>query len=386
MLISRPSAWEGLKSQGCDFSEPQKDQAAKALIEQANSYLETKPLSVTTKSKAPPGGTLHDYISLGRYWWPNENIADGLPYVRRDGEVNPEIYEYKDFVYLTKMVERVVPLAKAYWLTQDERYAEWIVAQIRTWFIDESTRMNPNLNYAQCVPGVSDGRCYGIIEALPLTLLLDYVQLIQHSAHWTDDDNTALNGWFSDYLDWFLTSENGKEEKAQINNHGTYYDMQVAHYMLHLGRTEEVKSFLEASRNRRIAEQIEPDGSQPHELKRTLSFAYVTYNLNALARLARYGEQVGVDFWNYVAPNQVSMLKAMDWLLPYLEKPDTWLNHATDLKPPKPENALRILQSLWESTQNRKYLDVWSAIKGQQATSIDPELEWLLDNSVVDEA
>jgi hypothetical protein len=46
------------------------------------------------KSFVPPSGDKHDYVSLTPYWWLNPDTSNGLPYVYRDGHVNPQIHEY----------------------------------------------------------------------------------------------------------------------------------------------------------------------------------------------------------------------------------------------------------------------------------------------------
>ena len=37
----------------------------------------------------PPSGNKNNYASYSRYWWPDPAKADGLPYIRRDGETYP---------------------------------------------------------------------------------------------------------------------------------------------------------------------------------------------------------------------------------------------------------------------------------------------------------
>src|SRR5688572_7166406 len=61
------------------------------LIKQANKALAGPLISVThKKTLLPPTGDAHDYYSLSPYWWPDSSKSDGLPYIRRDGETNPE--------------------------------------------------------------------------------------------------------------------------------------------------------------------------------------------------------------------------------------------------------------------------------------------------------
>ena len=41
-----------------------------------------------------PSGDPRDYVSLSPYWWPDPKKEDGLPYIRRDGEINPDRDHY----------------------------------------------------------------------------------------------------------------------------------------------------------------------------------------------------------------------------------------------------------------------------------------------------
>src|SRR5687768_18515072 len=49
------------------------------------------PFSVTSKQVTPPSGDKRDYMSQAPYFWPDPKSPNGLPYIRRDGERNPEI-------------------------------------------------------------------------------------------------------------------------------------------------------------------------------------------------------------------------------------------------------------------------------------------------------
>src|SRR3989304_9863874 len=64
------------------------DAALAQLTAEAQAALQVGPFSVVNKPVTPPSGDKHDYMSLARYYWPNPNTPDGLPYVERDGEVN----------------------------------------------------------------------------------------------------------------------------------------------------------------------------------------------------------------------------------------------------------------------------------------------------------
>ncbi len=118
-------------------------------------------------------------MSIGPYWWPDPAKPDGLPYIRRDGEVNPERQAIKDVDYLKNLNADVSVLGLAYYLTGEEKYARHAADLLRVWFLNKETRMNPNLNYGQAIPGKTEGRGIGIIDTKGLVNLIDGVQLLK---------------------------------------------------------------------------------------------------------------------------------------------------------------------------------------------------------------
>ncbi|MEX0613808.1 MAG: alginate lyase family protein [Pirellulales bacterium] len=291
--------------------------ALKDLKREAHDALSEGPFSVVNKPATPPSGDKHDYMSLAPYWWPNPDTPDGLPYIHRDGERNPAIAKLRNREDLGKMAETIETLALAYYFTGDEKYAARVRLLLRTWFINAETRMNPNFNYAQGVRGHNTGRGQGLIESRLFMQSVEAVGLIAGSPHWTDQDELALRDWFSEFLNWMLTSRIGRDEGNAKNNHGTYYDLQVAVYALYLDNTDSARQVLESVGEKRIAVQIEPDGRQPLELARTKAWSYSIGNLSGLMRLAALGERLGVDLWHYETEDGRSIRVAIDFLVPF---------------------------------------------------------------------
>jgi hypothetical protein len=290
----------------------------------ARAAMTVGPFSVTSKKRTPPGGDKHDYMSQAPYWWPDPAKPDGLPYVQRDGQRNPEIYEITDAANLKKMGVAVETLAFAYYFTGDEQFADRAAVLLRTWFLDEPTRMNPNLRFAQAVLGVNDGRGTGIIESVYLMYVVDAVGLLHGSSHWTDADDRAMREWFAQYLRWMLDSKPGKDEAAAKNNHGTYFDAQAATFALLTGDAEVAKRIIEQVPAKRIAVQVEPDGRQPLELRRTKAWSYSIMNARGLMLLARLGEHVGIDLWHNETPDGRGIRKAIDFLAPFATGEQKW--------------------------------------------------------------
>jgi hypothetical protein len=299
-------------------------QAIETLLRDAAKALKAPQTSVMEKPEAPPSGDKHDYMSVAPYWWPDTTKPSGTPYIRRDGEVNPEHDIIGDRVRIGRMMGDVRTLALAYYITGDETYANNAIARLNVWFLDPPTRMNPNLKYAQSIKGVVEGRGIGIIDAHGFRDVIDAMQLLKGSKSWTPEIDKGMRDWFAAYLQWLCESPNGKEESDAKNNHGTTYDVQVSSIALYLGKRDIARQISLAAGEKRIAVQIEPDGSQPLELERTKSWGYSVMNIDALVNLALLARQTGVDFWHFSTNDGRCIQKAIDFLLPFALDSKQW--------------------------------------------------------------
>ncbi|MGB2806522.1 MAG: alginate lyase family protein, partial [Sedimentisphaerales bacterium] len=270
--------------------------ALKSLRLEADDALKQGPFSVMDKKLTPPSGDKHDYISLGPYWWPDPKKPDGLPYIRRDGRVNPEARTNEtDRPAFGRMTSAIQALAPAWYFTNHEPYAVHAAILLRTWFLDPATKMNPNLQFGQAIPGRTQGRDIGIIDTARLVRIIDAIGLLESSPAWTAEDRNAMRQWCAEYLKWLRTSKLGLGEEKKLNNHGTWYDAQVVSLALYAGQNDLARQIIEQIPSRRINKQIEPDGKQPHELARTKSLGYSTGNLDGFFRLAIMAEKLAID-------------------------------------------------------------------------------------------
>jgi hypothetical protein len=305
-------------------NNPRYQEVFKRLRKNAEISRKRGPYSVMDKEDVPPSGDRHDYLSFARYWWPNPETNDGLPYIRRDGRTNEGLLAKGDRVTIGKLYDDVETLALASYLLNDDRYSRHAAMLVRTWFLDTATRMNPHLRYGQAVPGRNDGRGSGIIDTRHFIRVLDAVALLRETGAWTDADQSGLVAWMKQYLEWLQHDPMGQDEADSENNHGTWYDAQVAAIAMFVGERELARQIVERAKSKRIASCIEPDGSQPEEINRTRGLHYSVFNMSAMAVLARIGEQVDVDLWNYESPDGRSLRRALDFAMPYLSGEKEW--------------------------------------------------------------
>ena len=330
------------------------DAAWTKLKSDAQKTLGAGPFTVLEKGATPPSGDKHDYLSQAPYFWPDPGKPNGLPYIRRDGERNPEINKITDHKTIDDLENAVETLALAYYLGGDEAYATKAVQLLRTFFLAPATRMNPNLEYAQFIPGVNTGRGIGLIETRGFTRVVDAVGLLGGSKALTKDDERGLKDWFGKFLQWMLDSKNGREESAAKNNHGTYYDVQVTSFALFVGRTDLAKQTLEQAKQKRIAAQIEPDGRQPLELARTKAWSYSNGNLDGLMLLATLGQRVGIDLWNFQTRDGRGIRKALDFLTPVAVGKQKWAYQEIE-GGVKPESLFPLMRRAAQVYQDKSY-------------------------------
>jgi len=313
-----------LRDEKQHYSPHANNDLAAAILKAADRAMKEGPFSVIDKETIPPSGDKHDYMSMGTYWWPNPKTANGLPYVRRDGERNPEIEKIPDHQNMGRVGKDSRLLGLGFYLTGKEAYAARAALLLRTWFLDPATRMNPNLNFGQGIPGITTGRGTGIIDSHSLTDVVDAVGLLAGSTNWKAEDQKGMEKWFADYLSWLEENPIGQDEAKAANNHGTFYDVQVADFALFIGKPEIAREVVKKAEEKRLARQVMPDGSQPLEAERTRGLSYSLFNLEGLMELGDLGEHIGVDLWHFETGDGRSIRRALDYLLPFAAGTKKW--------------------------------------------------------------
>jgi len=331
------------------------------ILRAANQYLSEKPMTITASKSPRSAGGLHDFFSEGDYWWPDPNNPSG-PYIQRDGMTNRDNFtDHRK--YLMRLSVQVPALVAAWKLTEDPRYSKHVARHLRAWFIDEATRMNPNLEYAQAIQGRFTGRGIGIIDTIHLVEVARAIEVLQSAKGLSPGDLKAVKLWFADYLIWMTTSKNGLEEREAKNNHGTCWVMQVAAFAKLTGNQQLLDYCRGRFKTVLVPNQIASDGSFPHELRRTKPYGYSLFNLDAMTTVAQILSTPEDNLWNFALPDGRGIVRAMEYMSPYIKDKKRW-----PLKPDAMYDAewpMRHSSLLFAGRAfgNAEYISLWKTLK-----------------------
>ena len=124
-----------------------------------------------------------------------------------------------------------------------------------------------------------------------------------------------MNNWLKAYLKWLTKSQLGKEGAKQENNHGSWYRFQTTALAFYLGEEKLFARELKQTK-KAMGKQFNDEGAQKHELKRTKSFYYSCFNLDAVTRIAVIAERADQSLWDYPSTEKSELSQAIDFLMP----------------------------------------------------------------------
>ncbi len=294
----------------------------KEILARADSNLRLPPVTITAIPCERSAGGLHDFYSEGDYWWPDPHDPEG-PYIRRDGLSNPHNFtgHRKVMIRFSMLTGN---LTSAWLITGDRKYALAVLPHLRAWFITDSSRMNPDLRYAQAIKGRYTGRSIGIIDGIHLMEVARSVRVLGQAHLIPPDDLAEIKHWFALFTDWLTTSDFGKAEMMHPNNHSTCWNMQTAVYARLAGDSGVVALCRNHFLNRLLPLQMAEDGSFPRELKRTKPYGYSLFNLDAMVMNCLVLSDATHDLWTYKTTDGKSIRKAIAYMAPYVKDKSGW--------------------------------------------------------------
>lgn len=345
------------KTQNRRLEEPLKQQ----ILARAEKDRLAEPVTVTSFVAERSAGTPHDFFSEGDYWWPDTLSPDG-PYVRRDGETNPDnfVEHRRALIRFSRIVGN---LTSAYLLTGDRKYIAPAMKHVRAWFMDDSTRMNPHLLYAQAIKGRATGRGIGIIDTIHLMEVVQSLIRLEEEGLLSKDELEGTKKWFAAYLDWMSTHPYGIDEMNAANNHGTCWAMQAAIFAKYVGDKRMMRLCADRFKTIFLVEQMAADGSFPRELARTKPYGYSLFNLDAMATLCRILSTEADNLWEYTTPDGKNMQKAMQFMYPYIVDKPAWPYLADVMYWEEWPVAQPALLFAWKQYGNEEYYRTWLALE-----------------------
>lgn len=330
------------------------------ILREAAWAMHQKPVTITHSIATRSAGGKHDFYSEGDYWWPDPKNPGGR-YVQHDGETNPENFVAHRHAMIRFSII-VGDLAAAYLVTHDHKYVHQALKHIYAWFRDTATMMNPNLQYAQAIHGITTGRGIGIIDTIHLMEVAQAIYLFEQAGLIPPAGLAAIKSWFGDYIHWLMTSKNGQDEMNAKNNHGTCWDMQVASFAKVTGDTSVLNFCRDRYTQVLLPHQMAPNGSFPREEARTKPYGYSLFNLDAMTTICQILSDKTHDLWEYSTPDGRNIRKGIQYLYPYVKDKGSW---------PKPPDVM--YWKFWPVAQpflvfgaaafdNTRYYDLWKKL------------------------
>ena len=304
------------------------DELKDEILKSAEINIKDHPVTVTAFRSERSAGGIHDFYSEGDYWWPDTINPNG-PYIQRDGQSNPDNFVAHRHAMI-RFSTLVGNLMSAYLLTKDIKYIDAALVHIRAWLVDEETKMNPNLLYAQAIKGITTGRGIGIIDTIHLIEVVQSLIQMEKLGLLSEEDKEGTKRWFTEYLTWLTTHPNGIKEMNALNNHGTCWVMQAAIFAKYTDNKEVLEFCSNRYKTVLLPDQMERDGSFPRELRRTKPYGYSLFNLDAMATICQILSTDDDNLWIYTTPDGKNIQKGFDFLLPFVTDKSSW-RYQTDV-------------------------------------------------------
>jgi hypothetical protein len=333
-----------------------------SLMEKAAQSLNEGPWSVVDKRSFGCGPSLscRDYYNPWPYMWPQRNESGSIDWTREfvmnNGEILPgsvlytEGSEHFDYTRLESMQRNTTVLALAYAISANQSYAEKAAANLRVWFLEPGTRMNPNLSYTQVAwvgnPPQWRRKAFGTIEMSGVYFFLDAVRIVEGSGALSILEIHNLRRWFREYLHWLYMS-NGRKEASEFDpnggipevfapNHiGLNFDIQLASVAAYCGNLSLAVRTIHRAVSRLDA-HVNSTGAMPKEQRVGSCEHFTALALNGWSVAARVASSIGIDYWRRfrVANRNISKLcLAMEYGNPLLDNRETCAGDGAPIDP-----------------------------------------------------
>lgn len=290
------------------------------VLEEAAWAMQQEPITISASLCSRSAGGKNDFYSEGDYWWPDTNNLEA-PYIQKDGLTNPDNF-VTHRLSMIRFSKIIGALASAYKITGDIKFVQQAELHLNAWFINEQTKMNPNLQFAQAIKGRFTGRGIGIIDTIHLMEVAQGTLVMQDKMK--SESLSQIKKWFTDYLSWMMTSSNGIEEMSAKNNHGTCFVMQIASFAKFTGDFTLMQFCSNRFKQVLLPNQMAENGSFPLELARSKPYGYSIFNLDAMTAICQIISTKTDNLWQYKTAEGKNIKTAIDYLHSYIADKSKW--------------------------------------------------------------
>lgn len=181
---------------------------------------------------------------------------------------------------LQKLFDSTTLFSLAYGITGNKLYANKAYNNIKSWFLDPKTKMNPNMDYCH----FENDKNTNLLDILGFYYLIDAIKIIINL--FTKDELFNLKLWFKQFLSWLNDSPLAEKESNKNNYHKTsilIVKFSIAFFISDMKELEKIKKLA----HELIDIQLDNKGYQIFEQKKDDTFHYYLYNLQLLIILIR---------------------------------------------------------------------------------------------------
>jgi hypothetical protein len=322
-----------------------------------------QPITSIPAKRSP--GAANDYYSEPEDYFPSK---DGeAPWVRRPSAANPEAFAaHRDLVY--ELGRSVSALTAAFVVTGEDRYAARAAEHLRAWFVAPGTRMTPNLQFAQRIPGAAAGRPEGVIETVPLAEVARSVRFLAGSNTLTAAELTAIRKWFAEYATWMNESRMGGLARDSKDQHGSSWLFQSAAYAdANVTGLTSDDSTLSALRHRfrtmTLRAEITGIGIFPHVVSSPNPYRDCLFNLDLLCLACELMTTRFDNPWEFELQDGPGLRAAVAFHYPAIGNRAVWpypadLAHFKDL----PGRRISLLLA-GRAYRRPEYVDLWRTLQ-----------------------
>ncbi len=325
------------------------------ILRDANRFLAERPQTITSV-RAPDGGDPHLYYAQ----------EDTDQTRQTDAGTKPDFAAHRDL--LERFTLQMPALTAAFLLTREKdpklarTYAELAVEQLRAWFVDPATRMDPS------IPSRTPTEYRALIQAVGLAEVAVAVPFLSSFEGFSAADLDRVRAWLNSYLSWLTTSRTAGLARDSRDRHASSWLLQASASARLAGSDEQLSELRHMYKTTTVRAQILADGNFPHELQTANPYRNSLFNLDLLAAAVDLLSSRFESLWDFQLQDGPGMRVAVARLVPFIRDRAAWpyradATHFADLPGRRPS-----LLFAARAYQRPEYATLWTSLRPDPAS------------------